>query len=220
MKSRFPSHSTKALSTGGERGFALVVVLLLLVAIATLGVMSSSNAFLQTRMARAERDYQLAYAAAESTIVDAELEILTGKREVTVGGVAEEILVPRLGNAFTQLRGYCSSPGNFTASQPGVGLGLYDMSNCGDTWWLAFPFTAQYSQVFGAITGRTLPLNSGSFLQGVAEPPRYVIDVLRDNTPGQSADPTNVRWVFRVTARAVGASPETEVLLQSTVRRL
>ena len=214
------SSATGLAPRAAQSGFVLVVVLLLLVAIATLGVVSSSNAFLQTRMARAERDYQIAYAAAESAIADAEREILSGTRETTVGAVSEEVLSPRLGNAFTQLRGFCATPGTFTASEPGVGLGLYDMSNCGDAWWLTFPFTARFSQALGGITGRSLPLNSASFLQGSAEVPRYVIDVLRDNTPGQSADPTNVRWVFRVTSRAVGASTDTEVLLQSTVRRL
>ncbi len=203
-----------------DQGFALIIVLLLLVAISTLGVVSSTNALLQTRMATAERDYQIAYAAAESALADAEREILEGKREISVGGVNEEILSPRLGNAFFQVRGFCTAPGTFTPSQPGPGLGVYDMSNCGDAWWLNFPFTSTNSQVIGGITGRSYPVGGSSFRQGPAELPRYIVDVLRDNTPGQAADPTNTRWVFRVTSRGVGANPDTEVLVQSIVRRL
>ena len=203
-----------------EEGFVLVVILLLLVAIAILGLLNSSNALMQTRMARAEREYQNAYAGAESALADGEREIIAGTRRLTLGSNSEIVTSSRIGPAFTSLSGSCDSSGTLTASQSGVGLGLYDMTNCPTAWWLNMQFTSTYSQILGGVTGVAYPLASSTFLAGSSAAPRYVIDILPDNTPGQSASPNNRRQVFRITSRGVGSSSDTEVVLQSVIRRL
>lgn len=194
----------------------LIVILLLLVAIAILGLLNSSNALMQTRMARSERDYQSAYAAAESALSDGEREIMAGTRRVTVGSESEVVTSARIGPAFVSLAGACDSSGVLTPSTSG----LYDMTNCPTAWWLQFTFGSANSNLLGGVTGASFPVASSGFLTGASTAPRYIIDILPDNTPGQSASPNNRRQVFRVTSRGVGSSADTEVVLQSVIRRL
>jgi type IV pilus assembly protein PilX len=205
-----------------EQGFVLVVILLLLVAIGILGLMNSSNALLQTKMARAEREYQGAFAAAESALSDAERELMGGIRTNPNGGAGSVLLSAKLagGSEFYSLAGSCDASGTLTASQAGVGLGLYDMSNCPSAWWLKQTFTSANSVSLGGITGASYPTSSAGFLLGSSRAPSYIIDVLTDNFPKQNADPNDVARVFRVTARGVGSTDDTEVLLQSTIRRI
>ena len=199
-----------------QRGFALIVILLLLVAIAMLGLLNSSNALMQTRMARSEREYQNAYAASESALSDGEREIMNGTRRATIGAQSEVVTSALIGPAYTSLAGSCDSSGVLTA----VASGLYNMASCPSAWWLQFNFGNANSNQLGAITGASLPVASTGYLVGAASAPRYIIDVLPDNTAGQSASPSKSRQIFRVTARGVGSSSDTEVLLQSVIRRL
>ena len=197
--------------TNGERGFALIVVLLLLVAMAILGVAGSAGASLQTKMARAERDYQTAFAAAESALSDAEYEIIFGLRVATVGE-AVNIYSNKAPGGFSNVAGGCDAGGAFTANTSG----LYDMAACANDWWKTMVFTAANSTALGAISGKSIPGKSSSFLYGTQNTPRYTIDRLQDNTPRTSAQGGG--YLYRVTAFATGPTADTEVVLQSTVR--
>ena len=199
-----------------QRGVALIVILLLLVAMVILGLLNSSNALMQTRMARSEREYQNAFAAAESALADGEREIMEAIRRATIGAQSEVVTSAFIGPAYTSLAGSCDSSGVLTASTSG----LYNMALCPSAWWLQFSFVGANSNLLGSITGASLPVASTSYLVGVSSAPRYIIDILPDNTAGQSASPNKSRQLFRVTARGVGSSTDTEVLLQSVIRRL
>lgn len=203
-------------ATRRPRGFALIVVLLLLLAIVILGLLNSSNALMQTRMARSEREYQNAYAAAESALADGEREIMNGIRRVSIGGNSQVVTSAQIGPAYTTQQGGCDASGVLTIKTSG----LYDMKLCASAWWLQFSFASNNSTALGGITGASLPIASSSFLTGISSAPRYILDVLPDNTAGQSASPNKLRQVFRVTSRGVGSSTDTEVLLQSVIRRL
>jgi type IV pilus assembly protein PilX len=64
---------------GRERGVALLVTLLMLVAVLLLGASASTMALLGEQAARAERDRLIAFQAAEDALMDAERDIESGR---------------------------------------------------------------------------------------------------------------------------------------------
>ncbi|WP_395406904.1 PilX N-terminal domain-containing pilus assembly protein [Pseudoduganella sp. UC29_106] len=64
---------------GAERGVALLVTLLMLVAVLLLGASASTMALLGEQAARAERDRLIAFQAAEDALMDAERDIESGR---------------------------------------------------------------------------------------------------------------------------------------------
>ena len=62
-----------------ERGVALLVTLLMLVAVLLLGASASTMALLGEQAARAERDRLIAFQAAEDALMDAERDIESGR---------------------------------------------------------------------------------------------------------------------------------------------
>ncbi|HEY1147855.1 MAG TPA: PilX N-terminal domain-containing pilus assembly protein, partial [Pseudoduganella sp.] len=62
-----------------ERGVALLVTLLMLVAVLLLGASASTMALLGEQAARAERDRLVAFQAAEDALMDAERDIESGR---------------------------------------------------------------------------------------------------------------------------------------------
>ena len=64
------SHAPRA-----QRGVTLVIVLMLLVVVTLLGVGAARMAMLAERSARNDRDYQVAWQAAEAALMDAQFDI-------------------------------------------------------------------------------------------------------------------------------------------------
>lgn len=72
------SHTARALrlgAVGRQRGFSLIVALMMLIVIVILGVSASQMAINEERGARNDRDRQIAFQAAEAALKDAEYEI-------------------------------------------------------------------------------------------------------------------------------------------------
>lgn len=70
-----PASNTHSIATAQERGVALVVVMLFLVAITGIGVWTARQSTLSESMARNQMDHEIARQAAESALRDAERDI-------------------------------------------------------------------------------------------------------------------------------------------------
>jgi type IV pilus assembly protein PilX len=76
------------LAMTNERGFSLIVSLMMLIVIIILGISASQMAVNEERGSRADRDRQIAFQAAEAALKDAELEILGPPPPTTVPNCA------------------------------------------------------------------------------------------------------------------------------------
>ena len=65
----------RPLAVPAQRGVTLVIVLMLLVVVTLLGVGAARMAMLAERSARNDRDYQVAWQAAEAALMDAQFDI-------------------------------------------------------------------------------------------------------------------------------------------------
>ena len=68
---------------------------------------------------------------------------------------------------------------------------------------------------FGDFTGRTMSTGSSGIRPEI--PPRYIIEVLPDSTPGSNA--STPKKLFRVTAMGFGPRKETQAVLQIIFRK-
>jgi type IV pilus assembly protein PilX len=179
-----------------QRGFSLIVGLIFLVAITLLGVIAMKNTLLQERMAGGLRDRSLAFQAAEAALRDAKLDLLN----MQVGGIVcaanchpNNPIVHESGFDAVCTLGRCFD-------DPGDGWGYGGVA--GQSAVDAFPLNAGPGVVYGTYTG-SLPIG------GVAVQPRYLIEAFLD-VDGIG----DKKAYYRITARAVGANPNTVVTLQ------
>lgn len=181
-----------------QRGFSLIVGLIFLVAITLLGVIAMKNTLLQERMAGGMRDRSLAFQAAEAALRDAKLDLLNMRAGGIVCAPANNChpnnpIVHESGFDTACTLGRCFD-------DPGDGWGYGGVA--GQSAVDAFPLTGGPSVAYGTYTG-SLPID------GVAAPPRYLIEAFLDvNGIGDK------KAYYRITARAVGANPNTAVILQ------
>ncbi len=180
-----------------QRGFSLIVGLIFLVAITLLGVIAMKNTLLQERMAGGMRDRSLAFQAAEAALRDAKLDLLNMRAGGIVCAAADNChpnnpIVHESGFDAACTLGRCFSTNGLYGGQPAR---------------VAFPLDQGPSVVYGFYTGSTLP-NAGANA-GVAALPRYLIEAFLDvNGIGDK------KVYYRINARAVGANPNTVVVLQ------
>jgi type IV pilus assembly protein PilX len=179
-----------------ERGLALVCALTLMVATMVIGVAITRGAFVLLASARNERDRDVAQAAAEAALRDAEHDI-AGAAGVPPGRAAH--FGPAGGPAFVD----------------GCGHGAEDLGLCRarsppawQTLDLADPDDAALVP-YGHFTGAVLAVGRGA----PARLPAYVIE--RIAPPGATA---RMGSFFRVTAIGFGTRASTRVILQSLVR--
>lgn len=185
-----------------QRGVSLVTTLLFMVAALMLGVSVLSVNVMQERTIGNTKDRDLALQAAEAALRDAELDLITSGS----------------GFAFSDActGGLCTPPSQrATPSSSSI-------EQVVDWTWNANPAARPY-RIYGQFAG-------GAQFPGTNNTdeaqPRYVIERVGDlGTPsGESMKlgiaPTSTGTGYRITARAVGARPETVVILQSmyTVR--
>ncbi|MGZ8258986.1 MAG: pilus assembly PilX family protein [Caldimonas sp.] len=178
-----------------QRGVSLVTTLVLMLATLGLGVAVMGVGAMQERLIANTKDRDLALQAAEAALRDGEQDIATNVNPAT---------------AFsdTCASGLCTPP----SQRDGTGsLG----SSPVDDSRLGFDWSANASvRIYGQYTG-------AADFPGVAQQPRYVIEKFSYlGTPaGESvvlgAEPVAPGVGYRITARAVGARPETVVVLQS-----
>jgi type IV pilus assembly protein PilX len=178
-----------------QRGLSLVTTLVLMLATLGLGVAVMGVNVMEERLIANTKDRDLALQAAEAALRDAEQDVASNISSAT---------------AFTDT---CAS-GLCTPPSQRVSTGTLASSPVDDAA-LGFDWTVDANvRTYGQYTG-------GAQFPSVAQQPRYVIEKFCYlGTPaGESmvlgAEPTAPGVGYRITARAVGARPETVVVLQS-----
>ena len=198
-----------------QRGFSLIVVLLLLVVATVLGVGAAQVSLVNERSARNDRDAEVAVQAAEAALVDAETDVL-GPNE----------------NARQRLCLFNRS--DATAFVAGCGGGSEQQGLCApaepgaDPAWASVDLSAGSgkSVAYGTFTGQTYfsgDAATGSHAGALpARAPRYIVEAVRSRGSWQanvlqSASAQDASYIFRVTAVGYGMREETQVVLQTTL---
>lgn len=198
-----------------QRGFSLIVVLLLLVVATVLGVGAAQVSLVNERSARNDRDAEVAFQAAEAALVDAETDVL-GPNE----------------NARQRLCLFNRS--DATAFVAGCGGGSEQQGLCApaepgaDPAWVSVDLSAGSgkSVAYGTFTGQTYfsgDAATGSHAGALpARAPRYIVEAVRSRGGWQanvlqSASAQDANYIFRVTAVGYGMREETQVVLQTTL---
>jgi len=198
-----------------QRGFSLIVVLLILVVATVLGVGAAQVSLVNERSARNDRDTEVAFQAAEAALVDAETDVLgpnddARQRLCLFNRQDVTAFVEGCGGAGTQ-QGLCAP------AEPGA-----------DPAWMAADLSAENgrSVALGTFTGRTY--FSGDAATGTragalpAHAPRYIVEAIRSRggwqaNALQSASAQDASYLFRVTAIGYGMRDETQVVLQTNL---
>jgi type IV pilus assembly protein PilX len=193
-------------------GMALIVTLLMLAVLMLLGTSAGQLALLSEKASRNERDRQLAFQGAEAALMDAELDI-----EQSPDAAKSRSQMFSKNSAF-------GFPGDgeesCRAGEANIYLGLCRRAQNGATpvWqtvdFLATASASVRSVQYGTFTGRTMQTGAGSL---PARPPRYIIELMPYNKPGESAD--KLTYFYRITAIGFGARDITQVVLQSFYRK-
>lgn len=189
-----------------QEGLSLIVTMLLLVIVTILGLSSSQIALLAERTARSDRDYQVAWQAAESALVDAQFDIEgPGTSRRTTSFTKENVL------DFVEGCGPKSDP---------VRRGLCLPATAGKPIWLSIDMADDDAPVtdFGAFTDRAF--DAGGTGIKPAKKPRYMIEAIPDaqlfSDKGIGA-PKKV--VYRVTALGYGPREGVQAMVQMIFRK-
>ena len=204
-----------------QRGVALVVVLLFLLAITGLAVFSARYASLGEGMARNQLDAERARQAAESALRDAERDLMLTEATQPNGAPCDRRPVRPvalyLSSSFTEdcPGGQCSATDNTYGSTDwntttGTGSVPWWPAGKGGKW--NNNFDSKPSRGSSANCGFNGAVPLGTFtgaapIPGVAHQPEYLIELVSRGS--------NRLIFFRITARGFGASENTQVILQS-----
>lgn len=191
------------------QGVALITALLMLVAVAMLGLSAAQLALQGEKSSRNDRDHQIAFQAAEAALLDAELDI-------------------RGSSVASRSRSGVFSPLSTQGFVPGCGkgannrfLGLCESSATAVPDWQLVDLQEVAADkvrtvAYGTFTGQVFPTGSGGL---PSQLPRYLIEILPDRIPGLPADSAQPRFLYRITAIGFGMRPQTQVVLQSFYRK-
>ncbi|MDH4390514.1 MAG: PilX N-terminal domain-containing pilus assembly protein [Aquabacterium sp.] len=189
-----PAHTPAALRRRPARGFSLIVILLMMVALAMLALGAMNSSILQERMVGNARDQQVALQAAESAIRDAEIDI-----ELNVN--AADGFVAGCAN------GLCIAPSDTRDNPQSAPL------------WQTINWAA--TRAYGSRTGAPALLGPGNV--ALAAQPRYFVENLPVLPPvagesmsiGGGSTPAPRARAYRISVRASGIRASTVVMLQS-----
>jgi type IV pilus assembly protein PilX len=169
-----------------QRGASLVIALMFLIVLTIVGLVSVRSSTFQERMAGNNRDRAVAFEAAEAALRDAE-------RDVQLNLNAS--------SAFTTT---CTA-------------GLCLRAAVATQNWNTAVWTGATSRIYGVNSG------AGAYPVALSQPPRYIVELLPDIRSGMGHSlSANARsstvgdgTAFRITVRAWGRRPTTQVMLQS-----
>lgn len=159
-----------------QSGLVLVVCLIMLLVLTLVGVTGTQVTSLEEKMAGNLRDQNIAFQAAESTLLAAEAFVLDAAN-------------PPTGVTYT-----------------GAG-GLLDQGDAEPNYFLSSTWAAANS----AATPAGFAAN-----YGIQDDPRYIIKII-GNIPANGVN--GPKTIFRITARALGANPGTQIILQEVFER-
>ncbi len=189
-------------------GIALITAVIMLLVITLLALGGARLALDSKRSSRNQRDFEIAYQAAEAALLDAELDISSAAAK------RSGLFLP------TSAAGFLAGDCNIGTALPSAFLGLCDTSdNAGDPIWNTINWTASTGNKtveYGTFTGRSFPTGTGLT---PARKPRYLIEVLLDKTNGASATDLTQRYKYRITAIGFGPNDTTRAIVQSVFRK-
>ena len=210
-------------SSARERGVALIMVLLFLVAITGLTVWAARQSMLGEGLSRNQQELEVARQAAESALRDAERDINNVTNLGTVSCSRGGTILPSSFNS-TCAKGLCyMRDSSYAISQ-------WSTATSGSTansepWWptgkgglwnntfsnkpIRTPATANTNCSFAG--GVPLGTYTGApAILGVALQPEYVIEYFKRTVPARKE-----MAVYRITARGFGYTQRTQVVLQT-----
>ena len=188
-----------------QHGAVLIVALVMLAVLLLLGTSLASMAWLNEKAARNDRDRIVAFQAAQSALADAELDI----ENSTYSSSRSQIFSPSSSEGFAV---GCNA--GTTNRYQGLCAQVVDQKPAWQTVDLAKTDESSASVEFGRFTGKTMPHGEGPFSIYL---PRYVIELIPDNTPGQTSAR---KFMYRITAIGFGSDAETQVALQAVYRKI
>lgn len=211
MSSKTKHSAIRPSSAKAQHGASLIMVMLILVVVSLLGVGSAQIALMAERGARNDRDQQVAWQAAESALIDAEIDMIAP---------APAPVAPATTSVFAVRKGFFDgkTASGFTSGcgTSNDNIGLCAITNSGKPAWLTADFTATGTSAptteFGTYTGRTFA--AGGVGIQPARAPRYIIELVPDPT-GDQANPT---YLYRVTAMGFGPRVDIQAVLQIIYR--
>jgi type IV pilus assembly protein PilX len=220
-----------------ERGVALVVVMMIIIAITGISLWTARQSMLSEGIARNENDQAAAWQAAEAALRDAERDFISAFKEKVDNASCSRGKVKLIPSDFTAncLRGLCAKPDADYAL-----MAWTDSPSVSEAWWPEGkggqwnddkdakpgrqPVTATNCDTFvggvplGTFTG-VAPVN------GVSRQPEYLIEYFRrknvrinqveTQVSGQGERPNEWAEMYRITARGFGYSERTQVVLQT-----
>ncbi|HJV00299.1 MAG TPA: PilX N-terminal domain-containing pilus assembly protein [Burkholderiaceae bacterium] len=229
----------------GQRGVTLLVTMLILVAVMLVGASAARMALQGEQAARAGRDRQVAFQAAEDALMDGERDVIgTALVEAGTGGGGAPGADGRdaggtTGTGGTDGAGAASGGAGAWRARSALfaldtGLGFVDGCGTGPVnaglcaraagaaapAWQTMDLSGAedggvHTVQFGGYSGASMQTGSG-FLP--FRRPRYLIEHVPCHQPGDEVGAPGSQC-FRVTAIGFGARPATEVVLQSVFRR-
>ena len=184
----------------------MLITLVMLVIILMVGLSMNTIALSDEKVARNERDRIVALQAAEAALADAEMDIENSPSPLT----RSFLFSPHSGLGFTS---------NCARGDNNIFQGLCLISDDPRTSaWRTADIANQSansaSVKLGRFTGQAMAFGTGP-LPGHL--PRYVIELMPDYRPGQSADPM---YMYRITAIGFGSDPSSQAVVQSFYRKM
>ncbi|NQZ31138.1 MAG: hypothetical protein HRU06_07665 [Oceanospirillaceae bacterium] len=177
-----------------QQGAVLIIALIFLVIMATLAASSMQATTTNERLAGNIRDRSAAFQAAEATLREAERRI------------------PNIATAFTQKVGETIStiPGQYPAYLTIAGAQIESWRHVDDAQ------NPLWQDANAVIIYQT----ADSYLKTVLQtPPSYIIEEIQSLSDSIGGAPPVINTFYRITARAVGLSPNSEVVLQTTFKK-
>jgi len=185
-----------------QNGSVLLISLVLLLILTVVGVASISGVTMTEKMTNSQRDYDTAFELAEAALVQGERWLDDYDGGFKVEQVAADCTQTICWTSDCQ-DGLCFR-GEYLATDS-----LCEVDNSGDPVWQETANWANAADYSEAVPG--------------VESPKYMIEFLC-YAPQKASDPSptppysDAVRIYRVTALAYGAHPETRVMLQSTYR--
>lgn len=203
------NRDTRCTRPAGERGASLVVVMIVLLVVTVLGIAGSRLALLGEASARHDRDSQIAFESAEAALIDAENDI----DRVGAAACANLRLVEKIPERIESVvipAGTC----NTSASERG--MCAVAAAGAAKPTWASVDFLDQSGSAptveYGTFTCRSFDTGSGI---KPSRPPRYLIEIMEDRTPGTATGSV----MYRITAMGFGPRVDTRAVVQVEYRK-
>lgn len=195
-----------------QQGIALITAVIMLMVITVLALAGARIALDTKRSTRNQRDFEIAFQAAQAALRDAETDIsyATGKNNRTW------LFQPDSSTGF--VAGVCGT----STDKATPYLGLCDNGDTTKNIWDIVDWTATIGPQtveYGTFTGNNFPTGSGLT---PARKPRYLIELLPDRSNGEDATVgagQTSAFIYRVTAVGFGPNDTTRAMVQMYYRK-